>query len=49
MPRWPGLRPSHQRPRAMLQGVDNVVSNTDAVDTFKLPLVGLEEQIRRSF
>jgi uncharacterized protein YbjT (DUF2867 family) len=32
----------------MLQGGDNVVSNTDAVDTFKLPLLGLEEQIRRS-
>jgi uncharacterized protein YbjT (DUF2867 family) len=33
---------------AMIQGADNVVSNTDAVDTFKLPLVPLEEQIRRS-
>ncbi len=33
---------------AMLQGADNVVSNTDAVDTFQLPLLGLEEQIRRS-
>jgi NADH dehydrogenase len=32
----------------MLQGVDNVVSNTDAVDTFRLPLLGLEEQIRHS-
>jgi uncharacterized protein YbjT (DUF2867 family) len=32
----------------MLQGADNVVSNTDAVDTFKLPLLGLEEQIRHS-
>ena len=32
----------------MLQGADVVVSNTDAVDTFQLPLVGLEEQIRRS-
>jgi uncharacterized protein YbjT (DUF2867 family) len=32
----------------MLQGADNVVSNTDAVETFKLPLLGLEEQIRRS-
>jgi uncharacterized protein YbjT (DUF2867 family) len=32
----------------MLQGADNVISNTDAVDTFKLPLLGLEEQIRRS-
>ena len=33
---------------AMLQGADNVVSNTDAADTFQLPLLGLEEQIRRS-
>jgi uncharacterized protein YbjT (DUF2867 family) len=32
----------------MLQGADNVVSNSDAVDTFRLPLVGLEEQIRRA-
>jgi len=32
----------------MLQGADNVVSNTDAVHTFQLPLVPLEEQIRRS-
>lgn len=33
---------------AMLEGADNVVSNSDAVDTFKLPLLSLEEQIRRS-
>ena len=33
---------------AMLRGADNVVSNADAADTFQLPLVGLEEQIRRS-
>ncbi len=32
----------------MLQGADNVVSNTDAADTFRLPLVALEEQIRRA-
>jgi uncharacterized protein YbjT (DUF2867 family) len=32
----------------MLQAGDNVVSNADAVDTFKLPLVPLAEQIRRS-
>ena len=32
----------------MLQGPDNVVSNTDAVDTFRLPLVALEEQLRRA-
>jgi uncharacterized protein YbjT (DUF2867 family) len=32
----------------MLQGPDNVVTNSDAADTFKLPLVPLEEQIRRA-
>ena len=32
----------------MLQGPDNVVSNTAATDTFRLPLVPLEEQIRRA-
>jgi uncharacterized protein YbjT (DUF2867 family) len=32
----------------MLQGADNVVSNSAAVDTFQLPLVPLEEQLRRS-
>ena len=32
----------------MLQGADNVVSNSDAADTFALPLLPLEEQIRRS-
>jgi uncharacterized protein YbjT (DUF2867 family) len=32
----------------MLQGADNVVSGTDAVDTFQLPLVSLEEQLRRA-
>lgn len=32
----------------MLQGADNVVSNADAVDTFGLALVPLEEQIRRA-
>jgi uncharacterized protein YbjT (DUF2867 family) len=32
----------------MLQGADNVVSNTDAVDTFRLPLVPLDAQIRRA-
>jgi uncharacterized protein YbjT (DUF2867 family) len=30
----------------MLQGADNVVTNSDAVDTFDLPLISLEEQIR---
>jgi uncharacterized protein YbjT (DUF2867 family) len=32
----------------MLQGADNVVTNTDAADTFRIPLVPLEEQIRRA-
>ncbi len=32
----------------MLQGTDNVVSGTDAVDTFQLPLVPLDEQLRRA-
>jgi uncharacterized protein YbjT (DUF2867 family) len=32
----------------MLQGADNVVSGSDAVDTFQLPLVSLEEQLRRA-
>jgi hypothetical protein len=31
----------------MLAAGDNVVSNADAVDTFKLPLVPLDEQLRR--
>jgi uncharacterized protein YbjT (DUF2867 family) len=33
---------------AMIEGGDNVCSNTDAQDTFGLPLVSLEEQIRRA-
>ena len=32
----------------MLEGADNVVSNSDAADTFSLSLVPLEEQIRRA-
>ena len=32
----------------MLQAGDNVVTNTDAVDTFGLPLVPLDEQLRRA-
>ena len=32
----------------MLAAGDNVVSNTDAADTFGLPLVPLEEQLRRA-
>jgi NADH dehydrogenase len=33
---------------AMLQGGDNVVSSSDAVATFQLPLVPLDEQLRRA-
>ena len=32
---------------AMLEAGDNVVTNSDAVDTFGLPLVPLDEQLRR--
>ena len=32
----------------MLEAGDNVVSNSDAVDTFGLPLVALDEQLRRA-
>ena len=32
----------------MLAAGDNVVSNSDAVDTFGLPLVALDEQLRRA-
>ena len=32
----------------MLAAGDNIVSNTDAVDTFGLPLVPLDEQLRRA-
>ena len=33
---------------AMLEGPDNVVSSPEAVETFNLPLVPLDEQIRRA-
>ena len=33
---------------SMLQGGDNVVGSSDAVDTFQIPLLPLDEQIRRS-
>jgi NADH dehydrogenase len=32
---------------AMIEAGDNIASNTDAAETFKLPLLALEEQIRR--
>ena len=33
---------------AMIEAGDNVASSTDAVVTFQLPLVALEEQLRRA-
>jgi len=33
---------------AMIEAGDNIVTNTDAVHTFQLPLVPLEDQIRRT-
>ena len=33
---------------AMIEAGDNIVTNTDAVHTFQLPLVPLEDQIRRA-
>jgi len=33
---------------AMIEAGDNIASNTDAVDAFRLPLVPLEEQLRRA-
>jgi hypothetical protein len=32
----------------MIEAGDNVVTNTDAVETFHLPLVPLDEQLRRA-
>ena len=32
----------------MIEGPDNVASNSEAVDTFRIPLLTLEEQLRRS-
>jgi NADH dehydrogenase len=32
----------------MLEAGDNVVSNNEAVETFKLPLVPLDDQLRRA-
>jgi hypothetical protein len=32
----------------MIEAGDNTVTGSDAVDTFQLPLVPLEEQIRRA-
>ena len=32
----------------MLEGPDNIVSGSEATDTFGLPLVPLDEQLRRA-
>ena len=46
--RLPGNIPLTRDLLTMLEHGDNVVSNDDAVSTFKLPLVPLDEQLRRA-
>jgi uncharacterized protein YbjT (DUF2867 family) len=46
--RLPGNIPLTRDLLTMLEHGDNVVSNDDAVQTFKLPLVPLDEQLRRA-
>jgi uncharacterized protein YbjT (DUF2867 family) len=46
--RLPGNIPLTRDLLKMLEGGDNVVTNDDAVQTFKLPLVPLDEQLRRA-
>ena len=46
--RLPGQIPLTRDLLTMLEAGDNVVSNEDAVTAFKLPLVGLDEQLRRA-
>lgn len=46
--RLPGNIPLTRDLLKMLEGPDNVVSNNDAVTTFGLPLVPLDEQLRRA-
>jgi NADH dehydrogenase len=46
--RMPGDIPLTRDLLKMLEGPDNVVSNDDAVRTFGLPLVTLDEQLRRA-
>jgi NADH dehydrogenase len=45
--RLPGAPVTRDQLTMLLLG-DNVVTSTDAVDTFKLPLVPLDEQLRRA-
>jgi hypothetical protein len=46
--RLPGNIPLTRDLLEMLESGDNVVSNDDAVRTFDLPLVPLDEQLRRA-
>jgi len=46
--RLPGNIPLTRDLLTMLESGDNVVSNSDAVETFKLPLVPLDDQLRRA-
>ena len=45
--RLPGSIPLTRDLLKMLEAGDNVASNSDAVNTFGIPLVPLEEQLRR--
>ena len=46
--RLPGDIPLTRDLLKMLELGDNVVTNDDAVETFGLPLVALDEQLRRA-
>jgi NADH dehydrogenase len=46
--RLPGDIPLTNDLLTMLEQVDNAVADTAAIDTFELPLVPLDEQLRRS-
>ena len=46
--RLPGNVPLTRDLLKMLEAGDNVVADTSAVDVFQLPLVGLDEQLRRA-
>jgi hypothetical protein len=46
--RLPGNIPLTRDLLTMLEHGDNVVRNAEAVETFELPLVPLDEQLRRA-
>jgi hypothetical protein len=46
--RLPGNIPLTRDLLKMLEAGDNVVSNDHAVETFRIPLVSLDEQLRRA-